>query len=989
MSWPSALLLNGAGWGLLGGVLVVAAFVLGFWWRGRRGTSDPSKASQADQAGRERGQADLQSVLSNLDVLVWEAEVLVEGESLRWDFRIKETRMTQRLFAEGWQERRISLWRHLQVPEMAEMDRRSRGAILEGLPGYQQEFRVPEGDGFRWVRETVAIEQRAADRYWLVGFAVDITDQRLAEEEFRHSERSLTEILKGADCLLWRSQVERGADGVLQWLHFRIPRSGLYPRLFGDRPATMGGKLWSLVEVPDLEAMNRRSRDALENGAPEYEQTFSVRNRAGESFWLQEKVSIYPIGANQWHLVGIVTDVTQRRKAELAVRRSEGRYRSLFEHVPVSIVEADFTAVGEWLERLRGEGVTDLRAYLQRHPREISRGAMRVQILAANVAARRTIGAESTRQIRWRRRVLETPSSMEAVLEAFVALWEGRNFIERVVELRSLHGRHITTTMRWWVAHGEQGYDLSQVIMIYVDVTELKRVQGDLAAQREQLSVTLRSMKEGVVTTDTIGRVQFINPAAQELIGVSEANAIGQPLLRACGFKSAESGEPLSLELERVAAGDAVLNLPANTVIEKSPGDLRLIEGELAPVHDRESRVTGVVLVFRDITDRDRLEKEMVRATRLEGVGVLAGGIAHDFNNILTAVIGNLSIAAIDTEEHTDVGSAVRDARRAALKAKDLTQQLLTFAKGGEPIRAAVQLPEVIRDMAGFALHGANVRAEFDFAEDLWLANVDKGQIGRVVQNLVINAVQAMPGGGRVTLQARNEVLAYCPGRRLQPGKYVRIDISDTGGGIRPEHLARVFDPYFSTKESGSGLGLSAAYSIVAKHQGVIEVASTLGEGTTFTIWLPVAVTNETAPEEVAVELEAPLRGRVLFMDDEEPIREMIVTLLRRLGMEVQTTADGEELVEVYRREFERGTPPDLVLTDLTVPGGMGGQQAMEILLTINPAVRAVVSSGYSSDPILANFRDYGFCGMVAKPYELPELRRVLQEALSTEPDSS
>ncbi len=969
--------LSGQGW-TVATLLVLAGFGLG-WWLARRWWREKLEAGSVNDARH------MQSVLRNIDALLWEADVRLEGGEPSWTFRMQETRLTEQLFPRGWHERRLSLWRDLQVPEMAEMNRRSRDALERGLPGYQQEFRIPVPGGYRWIRETVVINVRGEGRFWLIGFAIDITDQRLAEQERRASERSLGEILRSANCLLWRSNVRRAPDGRLNWLHFDMPQSGLYPQLFGDRSATAGGKLWSLIDAPLLPEMNRRSTQAILSNAPGYEQMFPVHNHEGQMFWLHEQVSILQQAEGEWHLVGVITDITERRAAEQAVRLSEARYRSLFEHMPVSIVESDFTAVGEWLDQLRAEGVTDLRAYLREHPAEVSRGAMRVHVLSANEAARSTIGARDTREIRWRRQLLETESSGQGVTECFLALWEGRNFIEREVELKRLDGEALLTTMRWWVPQTEHGLDLSQSIMIFVDVTELKRVQADLAAQREQLVVTLRSMKEGVIATDIMGRVRFINPAAQELIGKSEAAAIGEPLLRACGFVSAKSGEGISVPLEQVAAGDVVLDLPDDTALQRDREEPRLIEGQLAPVHDSSSKVTGVVLVFRDITDRDRLEKEMVRATRLESVGVLAGGIAHDFNNILTTVIGNLSIAQLDVTADSGLGKVVREAERAALKAKDLTQQLLTFAKGGEPIREAVHLEEVIREMTGFALHGSNVRAEFNLADDLWLADVDKGQIGRVVQNLVINAAQAMPEGGRVHISATNEALDRGLRRKLRPGRYVRIQIKDTGVGIKPDHLGRIFDPYFSTKQAGSGLGLSAAYSIVNKHQGVLDVESELGVGTTFSIWLPVAIGARREDGESEDNSEEPLRGRVLFMDDEESIREMIVNLLGRLGLEVEVTADGEALVAAYRREFERGMPPDLVLTDLTVPGGMGGKAAMEALLRIDPQVRAVVSSGYSSDPIMANYRDYGFCGMVAKPYKLPELRRVLRKALALE----
>ncbi|HEX2860511.1 MAG TPA: ATP-binding protein, partial [Lacunisphaera sp.] len=390
--------------------------------------------------------------------------------------------------------------------------------------------------------------------------------------------------------------------------------------------------------------------------------------------------------------------------------------------------------------------------------------------------------------------------------------------------------------------------------------------------------------------------------------------------------------------------------------------------------------------VFRDVTEQERLEQELVRATRLESVGVLAGGIAHDFNNILTAVMGNLALAQLDIAPDTPAGSSLRSAEKAALRARDLTQQLLTFAKGGEPVRTAVQLDAIVREMTSFALHGSHVKAHYDMAPDLWPADADKGQIGRVVQNLVINAVQAMPRGGNLSVVVRNDPHDGMSQPGLAPGDYIQIAISDTGEGIKSEHVARIFDPYFTTKQTGTGLGLAAVYSIVKKHRGHIEVDSQVGQGTTFRIWLP-ALRDRQANTDTRLPWAAGaperLTGRVLFMDDEEIIRDMAAGLLRRFGLSVDCAVDGAEAVEKYRAAAAGGSKYDLVIMDLTVPGGMGGLAALGKLREIDAAVKAVVSSGYSSDPVLANYRAHGFVAVVAKPYESHEISRVLREVLT------
>jgi CheY-like chemotaxis protein/two-component sensor histidine kinase len=347
--------------------------------------------------------------------------------------------------------------------------------------------------------------------------------------------------------------------------------------------------------------------------------------------------------------------------------------------------------------------------------------------------------------------------------------------------------------------------------------------------------------------------------------------------------------------------------------------------------------------------------------------------------------MGNLTLAQLDLPADTPVAATLQAAEKAALRARDLTQQLLTFARGGEPVRAAVQLDVIIREMTVFALHGSSVRPHYDIAPDLWPADADKGQIGRVVQNLVINAVQAMPQGGSLQIIVRNDPQPDATRPGLAAGDYIKIAISDTGQGIRPEDLPRIFDPYFTTKSSGTGLGLAAVYSIVKKHRGHIEVDSEPGRGTTFCLWLPAlrdrqAVNARQAPHPQQTTLQ--LKGQVLFMDDEPSIREMAEALLRRFGLRVTCVTDGAEAVEQYQSAMKTESPFDLVIMDLTVPGGMGGLAALVKLRELDPTVKAVVSSGYSSDPVMAHFRKHGFVARVAKPYEAHEIARVLRELL-------
>jgi signal transduction histidine kinase/CheY-like chemotaxis protein len=403
----------------------------------------------------------------------------------------------------------------------------------------------------------------------------------------------------------------------------------------------------------------------------------------------------------------------------------------------------------------------------------------------------------------------------------------------------------------------------------------------------------------------------------------------------------------------------------------------------IAALRRRVRQQTGQIR--RQLEHQARLEAEVQRAARLESLGLLAGGIAHDFNNLLTIIMGNLGLAMLNDKVKAAAGDYLREIERGAIRAAALTQQLLTFAKGGDPLRSTVSLPDIVREAAEFVLHGTRARCDYTVGLGLWNANVDKDQITQAIQNLVLNAVQAMPDGGVIRVSLSNDEIVPGAKAGLAAGRYVRLVIADSGEGIRPEILPQIFDPYFSTKKAGSGLGLATVYSIVKRHQGHIEVDSTPGHGATFTLWLPAADTPPPEPSApVPVEAVAPMRtARVLLMDDEESIRLLGAVLLQRMGLEVTTVAEGSAAMREFSDARDAGRPFDLVILDLTIPGGMGGLETMEAIRRMDARVPAIVSSGYSNDAVLADFRRFGFQAMVAKPYEIDQLVGAVKQVLA------
>ena len=404
----------------------------------------------------------------------------------------------------------------------------------------------------------------------------------------------------------------------------------------------------------------------------------------------------------------------------------------------------------------------------------------------------------------------------------------------------------------------------------------------------------------------------------------------------------------------------------------------------LIPLKQNGKTVSALV-ISTDITELRKMEEEVLRIEKLEAVGLLAGGIAHDFNNILTAILGNIFLAKtkISADPRDPVRKILGEAENATHRAKELANQLLTFSKGGTPNKQMKNIVDVLKETAQFVLRGTNARAKLIIPDDLWAVEIDEGQIIQVIQNMVINAQQAMPEGGVVKIVAEN--VDYRNGEEsalpLKAGSYVKISIKDSGTGIPEAFLQKIFDPYFTTKKNGSGLGLATSYSIIKKHGGYIKVASVPRAGTTFSIFLPAYPDASGS----ALVLKKPLvrgKGKVLFMDDEESVLEVGGQILQHLGYEVKYAREGAAAVEIYRKSKDQGRPFDLVILDLTVPGGMSGKEAIQKLIEIDPGVKAMVTSGYSDSHVMSEYKKYGFVGRVSKPYKMEEFSEAVASAM-------
>lgn len=524
------------------------------------------------------------------------------------------------------------------------------------------------------------------------------------------------------------------------------------------------------------------------------------------------------------------------------------------------------------------------------------------------------------------------------------------------------------------------------------DITGKMKLLKAFSQEKERLDITLRSIVDGVITTDQKGVIRLINWMAVQMTGCPREKAVGKPLARVLKLKDKTTGEFLIEAGKRAIKVDKTLKITSSNdwVLISATGIKIPIEYSCAPVI-KEKEVMGMVLVIRDTTEKNELEEDLRRSRNLEALGVLARGIAHEYNNILTSTLGYISLAKeVKGEEHK-IFPTLEKAENAGLRAKEISYRLLTFAKGGEPRKRKGSIIDTLKQAAQHILKSGQITADWHIDHHLWPVTFDPHQVNLAVSNILKNAAEALSNKGCIEIKVKN---FRVPGKRspvIKRGNYVKITITDQGSGIPDEYLPKVFDPYFTTKEKAEGMGLTTAYSIIRKHGGWIEVKSKKKQGasgTAVTLLLPAAVTL-TEHKKIAVPIPVPekkaeppavKKQKILVMDDEDMIREIALEMLEFLEYEAFSAEDGDEALELYRSAMKAGSPIEAVILDLVVPTGMGGKECIQKLKKFDPQVKAIVSSGYSDDPVVANYQDYGFRGVLAKPYKINQLKEILEQ---------
>ncbi len=808
---------------------------------------------------------------------------------------------------------------------------RTRQWLAGFTPGQKVEYKVKTKDGQEFYAVLSIIFKTDENEKPLGAIAIvhDITDLKRMEEELRQSNERFSALIEATSQVIWETDYKGlVVDNTPVWRNHtgRIIENWL-------------GYGWlDAVHPDDREYTRNIWRESVTTGR---RLSTEVRIKSLTGGWKWVNVYAAPIRdlyGNILKWVGMNIDISERKLVEEALRESEAHLRLAIQTARMFTWEIDVPS----------------QAF------QFSQNAVEVVGFPVPTAIAELY-------------LLPHPDDQTIVIKAFdQASKKGGQF---EVECRVINP--VTDEVVWLLSAGVAFYNSDglpiRIVGVTQNITERKRAEAEvLASERELLRVTLNSLGEGVIAVDSEERIFLINDTATRLTGFSVDEAIGKPLNKVFYILDVQTSESIVIKASQQIFRGMVL-------VDRDLHEIPVAINTSA-IKAADGQIIGTVIIFQDITEKLKIERELLKTEKLESIGVLAGGIAHDFNNVLAAIMANIQLAQYKLENNQDIRKYLLNTVETARKASDLTKQLLTFSRGGAPVKKNASLIDLIRDTTDFVLRGSKVKAKFSIPETLWTASIDEGQISQVLHNIVINAEQAMPKGGIIHISAKNIILKKAS--RLNPGNYIKIIVKDHGIGIPEENLTKIFDPFFTTKKDGNGLGLATSYSIINQHNGYIEVESGEGKGTSFVVYLPA---SRTAVFEVKPEPEVAVTGvklKILLMDDEESILNAIGEILEGYGYQVVLTKDGTEMIEQYQHARKLREPFNVVIMDLTIPGGMGGQEAIAHLRKIDPNVRAIISSGYANDLIVSNFKKYGFSGVVTKPYNFDELIEVINQVV-------
>ena len=675
----------------------------------------------------------------------------------------------------------------------------------------------------------------------------------------------------------------------------------------------------------------------------EFEETVSLP--AGDLSFITSKFPVFDKEGNIEAVGGICTDITTLKKTTQSLSESENKLKNLFDSCQSGIMSY----------RLENDG--------------------RLVFTGSNRAASKILGLDCSQFIG------------KTIEEAFPSL--AKTEVPDRYRQACLHGTPWQTEQLNYEDEQIKGaYEVNafqtapgMMATMFRDITDRKQAEEQLRLSEERFRTLVENIPGGVTLISTDMKVRAMNNQMQQWF--PHVDASKNPICHQA-FNNPPRDECCTYcPVVKTLADGKIHETVTDTPTESGLKHYRIVA---APIKDREGKVTRVIEIVEDITEHLDMEEELQRSKKIESIGVLAGGIAHDFNNLLTSIMGNISLVKRLIEIDSKAYERITATEKATLRAQDLTYQLLTFSRGGAPLLKSISIKDLVHDAISFALSGTNISFSFSSDSDLWPASADGGQIGRVMQNIITNAIEVMPLGGKLDVAIENKEVAEQNDLHLPPGRYIKITVQDQGPGIAEEHQKKIFDPFYSTKSSGSGLGLAICYSIIKKHKGLIAFDTAKDSGTCFYIYLPA---SEKLPEPRISKKNDVVhgKGRILIMDDNDSVLETVSQMLCHIGYQVELAKDGSEAVHFYRKAMEAEQTYDAIILDLTVPGGIGGREAMQNIMELDPHAKGIVSSGYSNDPVMTEYEKYGFSGMVKKPYKLGELSRTVYEVIHTKKD--
>ena len=822
------------------------------------------------------------------------------------------------------------------MPSPGEVAERIANNNRERSESFETKHRAKNGD----IRN-ILVSSRAiiiSGRNYGLSIFRDITESKRMEEALHEALLRQNEAVRAANVGLW------DWDLVTDKAHY----SAGWKRQIGYEEHEIGDDFeeWkSRVHPDDLEPTLKKVQNSIAEVRKDHQVEFRFRHKDGSYRWILTQGSIITDKAGHpIRMLGSHVDITDRKRIEEALRKSERLHK-----------EAQRVGrIGHWeLDSRSGTPVWSEQIF---------------HIFGLDPESSEPSFSDHANIVHNEDWGLLDRSIQEL----------NTNGTPFDIEFRILRSNGET---RWMHARGsadksEDG-SVTRMFGTAQDITERIQVEEELRQSKARLELATAAAKIGHWDWNIMTNEVFFSSLWKSQLGYKNHELPNR-------FEEWESRlHPYDHDRVMKALNDYIEGLSSGYALEfrlkHKDETYRWIYTRADKMLNDDGRAYRILGCHIDITERKRMGEEFLKNQKLESVGILAGGIAHDFNNILTTIIGNIAMARMQARPGDEIFDLLSEAEKASIRAQTLTKQLLTFAKGGAPIKETASIKDILKESPSFVLRGSKSSCKLSIAEDLWPAEVDVGQISQAINNIVINASQAMPEGGTIRVEAENLTIDDGHGLPLKLGRYIRVSIKDQGVGIAEKHLSNIFDPYFTTKQEGSGLGLATTYSTIKKHDGHITVESKLGEGTTFHIYLPAS--EKAIPEKEEIKLIKG-QGRILVMDDEASLGKMVGRMLKKLGYESEFTDDGTEAIEMYKAAKKSEKPYDAVILDLTIPGGMGGKEAINKLLEIDPEVKAIVSSGYSDDPVLANFQEYGFKGMMPKPFESLSLSKVLHEVI-------